>query len=1042
MNKRILVLLFVALLTAGCNDQFYLTESETASLRFLFSTDQQANLLCDNLQTQQLNIQFDSNSPPHITSSNLATILNSTELGSVGVGSNVSSTRISSELEKQIEYWVTNRLELYAGATSASGVKLQSLDAVRMTFANNPTFSYDAKRQSIAFNLNVSLSIDGTLDVDVLDDFTNFFFGVNGTYPLTISVNPLVMNGEISLLTGNNSGRFRFRLVPQPGVVSVLDRGSSSAPGSIKDGLRQLMTNRMSSTIDEIFDQKYSNFILTSLRLVDSSPVKLEVDYRQIPRLSDPLLHTVSRGSDGKLYHARKSTGAWGPFTQISAPFLNSVRIDYDPTIVANGADQLELAAVNASGQLAYAHWRLDSWVNDTVRAPTQSTYRGRPAVVASAPGQVEIVVERSDGGLWHMRRLNGAWSNATQLPLTGFPSIIGPFRNPAAVQAGNKMVVVFTDSQNKLRAIAYQFETNTWCQPTTINTAELLQFAPAAVASADGRVDVVYAAQSGIPYHIGLDIQATSTTGTGISYGPETNIGGSLNSSPELASSGYRILEMVGRGTDNKLYHNRYVPSEMAVGTFDGRTVSTGWQGSTSLNGNFYGSTTISGERMEEFAAMSTRAGQLEVVSRVRPTPFLDDSLQQYIFHNQYDSSRFGRYLWKTVNWRGYERLSTQRFLGRPALALVERAAEAAYVASDFKLRYSRFGDANEPNFAGFPEISTVLGGESPSDPTIVSSGPGLIDLLWIAMDGRPRHLRFRNQRYSLERTLAVPAGVSFRSRPAVVAYGNGQLDMVAVSSTNALYHWRFRNGSWSASPTLLSGSSTSTPVLTYTGSGQLELLTVAADDKLSRLRFINGAWIARQQIPASFSINASHFTTMSASSWGDGTVDVLVVSRGTGALYHRRIGRTDESSTITIPGQPPPRVFSLIGGVVVDTPALAAFGPADFHVLAIGTDNCVYSSLSRIDPSWSAGYTPAGSDPTILWTGFYYLGGNSLLMGNVANGGPRNLTTLGIDRNGLLFVNRFNGMTWSDFQPMVGPTAETGFAPPAFRPAITASQ
>ena len=126
----------------------------------------------------------------------------------------------------------------------------------------------------------------------------------------------------------------------------------------------------------------------------------------------------------------------------------------------------------------------------------------------------------------------------------------------------------------------------------------------------------------------------------------------------------------------------------------------------------------------------------------------------------------------------------------------------------------------------------------------------------------------------------------------------------------------------------------------------------------------------------------------------------------------------------------------------VVVNSPALAAFGPADFHVLAIGTDNCVYSCRSRIDPSWGVGYTPAGPDPTILWTGFYYLGGDSLLMGNVANGGPRNLTTIGVDGDGLLFVNRFNGMTWSDFQPMVGPTAETGFAPPAFRPAIVASQ
>src|ERR1044072_4981974 len=107
MKARLLLLLVLCITSTSCSNDFYLTESETGAIQSLVRTDQLATALFDNFQSQQLNIQFDNSTPPRISSSNLASILNSTELGFVGVGTNVSATRISGELEKQLETWIT-----------------------------------------------------------------------------------------------------------------------------------------------------------------------------------------------------------------------------------------------------------------------------------------------------------------------------------------------------------------------------------------------------------------------------------------------------------------------------------------------------------------------------------------------------------------------------------------------------------------------------------------------------------------------------------------------------------------------------------------------------------------------------------------------------------------------------------------------------------------------------------------------------------------------------------------------------------------------
>ena len=272
-----------------------------------------------------------------------------------------------------------------------------------------------------------------------------------------------------------------------------------------------LLGRNLSSRVDEIFYQSYDYFALSRIGLNPSGV--LEVTYRPRPHwlgphATDPRLHVVARAQDGKLYHARKTTGGWGGYTTVPFPSgWPQSGISQDPALFHSGGDQLELAAVNASNALVYAHWRDEAWGDWALFTPGQWTspsvgYRGKPAVVASAPGQAEIIVKDGNGNLWHLRRVNGAWLAPSMVPLNGFAAAPAPYRDPVAVHIGNKIVVVFVNGQSRPTAIAFDLETGLWGQPTSLNTQSFTNLAPAAVASGDRRVDVVYVGPSGTPYH------------------------------------------------------------------------------------------------------------------------------------------------------------------------------------------------------------------------------------------------------------------------------------------------------------------------------------------------------------------------------------------------------------------------------------------------------------------------------------------------------------------------------------------------------------
>ena len=73
-----------------------------------------------------------------------------------------------------------------------------------------------------------------------------------------------------------------------------------------------------------------------------------------------------------------------------------------DPALFYSGSGQMELAATSGNGDLVYAHWRDEMWGNFKIIGPHTATRRpfatGATAVIASAPGQAEIIVVGSDG--------------------------------------------------------------------------------------------------------------------------------------------------------------------------------------------------------------------------------------------------------------------------------------------------------------------------------------------------------------------------------------------------------------------------------------------------------------------------------------------------------------------------------------------------------------------------------------------------------------------------------------------------------------------
>jgi len=1045
-------LTFILLNVTACTDEFYLSENEARAYQSVLSTQANANLHFDNLQGRTLNLQFDnSTGTPRLSTTNLLVEMRRTELAQLETGSSpVSLDRLRQELEKQIDTWVAGRLQLYTGANSEQA-RLTQLDSVWVSFLSNPTFTYDSQRQSIMFDMRVTITLNCTIEVTALNWFLDIFFDVNGTYPLRIVINDMRLSGEASILSPfADAGRVSLQFTPQiTGAVDVLENGTS-VPSEVRDGTRELLSRNLSSRVDEIFEQRYDYFALTNIKLNPQS--QLEITYKTRPHWlgpdsSNPTLHVVARALDGKLYHSRKTVGSWSSYTAVPFPSPSpQPAITNDPALYHAGGGQLELAAVNTNNALVYAHWRDEVWGNQQIFNPGGSSpstgYRGKPAIAATAPGQAEIIAQDGNGNLWHLRRVNGGWLTPALVPLSAYASLYPPpYRDPVALHVGNKIVVVFVDGQSRPRAIAFDLETSLWGQPTSLNAQRFTNLAPVAVASGDGRVDLVYVGSDGSPYHRVLDVSmvnfVSGVGSTGISIvGTETKLTETFNATPVLVASGYKQLELIGRGVGNRLYHNHFV-NALAPFTVDGRAVNPGWQSWTSFVDNLYGAGITTNGQVSEFAAVATRTGRTELVARgYVNTPYAQTNL----FHNNYESARYGSALWKTIHWRGFENAGSQVFLGRPALVAVDRNFEIVCAGNGNGLgqptpRSAHLGENNSTSFTHFasPFMRTT---SNVVDPIALSSGPGMTDFIVMRDDGRPQHLRSINSGGGPVFTLTAPAGVTI-TKMSATSHGNGLIELIALGSNNCLYHWRYRNLTWS-SPTLLASSIISAPALLHVGAGQLELLAVDIDYRLLRWRFVGNSWTSQIIIPATFRINNTLFGQTSVSSWGDGSVDVAVINRDTQELNHRRVGPGDETCTSPLPFTcPAPRVFANLGGRIWEDPVLTAFSPTKLNILTMQGLRWYSISASRHSNQFFP--IPAPPDPRLLWSSFEYIGGDEMLVGNTAHSGSKNFAALAI-RDGRIYINRNLNGCWTGFQPVIGQTTGTLFRLPVFLPNLSA--
>lgn len=1023
-------LLSTVILSSGCDTSFYLTEKEFYALRSQIFSESVANQVFSNAQNGQIQVNFDnSTSPPRVQSSTLENFMR-TSLPTLGILEGYPSNalqigRVSGEIEKQLDNWLADRLRLYAGANN-SQARLERVDQVRVRFMNNPTFDFIDDKMT--FDTTLQMTVDCRIRVDALDPFLDFFFNVNGTYDVSITVNDLRLRGESSFHSINKDGSLlQFKLAPSVGNVAVTDRGPAT-PASVKTGIGEVVKVALSVKAEEKFYQKYDHFALKNCGI--GAEFGCEYEARPVSRTPD--LHTVARGTDNKLYTAMRRNNVWSNYRELCCT-SNYLQIDFtsDPSLAVSSAGTAELAATTASGEIYYMHYQ-NGWKNFRFLIPpippgTPANvvqgllYTGKPAIIATAPGQVEIVIARANGTLVHLRRINGlAWSAPVVLNLpTTVQGTAITFRDPVMVQTGKYLSLVAKTNTNRLYVANFNIELGVWSPGLPLTQAENVNFVPAAAASGDGRVDLAYVGMSGTVYHRYLSNIDVTAGGSGFSASVESVISANVNATPILVASGYRQLDLIARGTDNRLYYNHFTGPQSPAGLIDGRNIVQGWSGWSGLNGNFYGTQLLSNENTEEFAVTATKTGKLDVLARIRANTF---STTYKLHHNGFDAGKFGKTAWKAVHWRGYERVGDRNFLGRPALAAFDVNSELVFVGS------GRFiYDAQQGTDFISPPVPQLFS-LPPVDPLVVTSGKGLVDIITIGTDRKIKHLRSLNDHRFQTPTIPGQNNLTFQRRPAVVGYGEGQLDVIGVSTTGSIHHWRYLNGAWQ-NPQQIAGSVSSPPILVNTGGGQLEFFAVGGDGKLYRWRFLNGGWGASLQIPSTFTIDASKFAQGSATTWGNGTVDLAVVTTGnwpnnSGAgIYHRHVEPRDD--TITLPNQPAQefRKISIRGR----QPFIAAFNQNEKIVIYSDTVSLSYT-YHWLDGSgvWQIGVIANDSNLPMR------LGG----LAQHSSGA----TAISIDGTGKLYYHdRLTAASPRfDFAPVLEQTLVSQLAQPQYRPTI----
>lgn len=992
-------LTLTSVLVAGCGGALYLSESEVAAYRAVVGAEQNANDFLRDLDGQRVRVDFVRDGQGlRIQRSNILDTFRGTRLVIVEqLFSQVHLDRLSTQIEQALQAWVADQVAFLEHA-NGSRVALNPLDHASLEFLGAPTVSYLPSRQVVAFNLRLRLTVSGTLEVHGLEGLLRTLFGwliTDERYAFSLTLDDYVLPGEITLADDPPGSRIRLSLAPQPGTVSVTGVPS----GDIEDAIRALAREKFSRVVAERYRTVFDYFSLTGLSL--SPTGEFSVVYHDAPERAMPTVHVVVQGDQaGQLYHGRLRRNVPTAFTPVPV----ATRILGPPALAASGADRLELGFVTTTGQFQYASWHDGRW--DSQYTSAERIFNGwRPALVATAPGQLEVILWGQDRGLYHLRRWNGRWLAPARLDDSRIPN--RPLFQPTAVQAGDKVVLVFVNNAGRVYGMVFDLETAVWSDPAEL-PGPGASLAPAVASCGDGRVDVVYGGPRPdvtVQHSVLLPTPAhvTATTRSGFTLiTPARTIGG-LGADPALACSGAYQLELVGRGQGNRLLHSHY---QLDQGVWDGQPFQPGWQPFQQLTDQFFGSLFAAG--VDYFTAVaSTRSGDVSVVTRTTDG--------KRLVYNRYISSRWGQAPRKAVHWRGFEHFGPDEVFGPPAVAITDPQMHVATRGGNGQVWHTSIGNDNYARFTGVPSSFIAF----PFEAVVTSSGPQRTEILFPDEAGRVNYVSWRNQAGYRSQVLPSPPATSIASPLAAVSIGTGQLEVVAIGLDHAMYHWRFINGQWSA-PARVGGPVISAPVLVSTGAGQLELLAVDGNSLLHRWRFVGGGWLDYGP-QGSYRVGGPSFDSKSVASAGDGTVDVAIIEVGTNDVYHIRLTAMDRPVTPAMAGL---NRWTLAGWDANDI-ALTVLSPGEARLIVQRrSDRQVFSRAVGSTGPWTTVIDPFA---------------RRLLLGGAITLGDGQVVLLAANlEDGQLYLARQRGGEATTFLPLIGQSAESRFALPT-KPALT---
>jgi hypothetical protein len=217
------------------------------------------------------------------------------------------------------------------------------------------------------------------------------------------------------------------------------------------------------------------------------------------------------------------------------------------------------------------------------------------------------------------------------------------------------------------------------------------------------------------------------------------------------------------------------------------------------------------------------------------------------------------------------------------------------------------------------------------PTEPVILGTHTGRIDLVYVGDDNKLKHSR-RHHDTVARPTNELPQPPTTIGSVAATGAAN-QIDAVALGADRSLYYFRYAGGSWRGFVGF-GANIISNPAIVDTGAGQLEIFAIDSTFKVRRWRLWGGQLRPGEVVPTAFDVSPVLFGAGSAHSSGDGNVDLVVARKGDGRLHHSRLA----------PGLPGPinpanpssaSSFVDIGMSTADQPVLVAAARNDARLL-----------------------------------------------------------------------------------------------------------